>query len=39
VCALHSGDLATERVEAGQSALLQITVDRPHGKLAHSGSA
>ncbi|KAJ7752260.1 hypothetical protein B0H14DRAFT_3512960 [Mycena olivaceomarginata] len=25
VCALRSGDLATERVEAGQSALLQIT--------------
>jgi hypothetical protein len=38
-CALRSGDLATERVEAEQSALFQITVDTLHGELAHRGSA
>jgi hypothetical protein len=34
-CALRSGDLATERVEAEQSALFQITVDTLQGELAH----
>jgi hypothetical protein len=38
-CALRSGDLATERVEAEQSALFQITVDTLHGELTHRGSA